>query len=85
VDARLEDIFLTVVVHYLGTDGHHSSDSDSDPLILEITPSNTISVGLANTYLIEITNLLERFPLDVLQTAGQGLPIPTAVQHLRKI
>ena len=85
VDARPEDISLTDIVDYLGTNRHHTSDSDTDVHILEITPPTTISVGLANSYLTEISNLLEHFPVDTLQTTGQPLSISTAVQHLRKI
>ena len=85
MDARPEDISLTDIVDYLGTDRHHLSDSDTDPHILEITPPTTISIRLANTYLTEISNLLERFPVDTLQTTGQPLLISTAVQHLWKI
>ena len=85
VNAQPEDISLTEIVDYVSTDRPHTSDSDTDSHILEITPPTTISVGLANTYLTEISNLLERFPVDTLQTTGQPLPIFTAVQHLWKI
>ena len=69
----------------MSTDRHHLSDSDTDSHLLEITTPITISVRLANTYLTEISKLLERFPVDTLQTTGQPLLISTAVQHLRKI
>jgi len=86
VDASPEDISLTDIVAYFNTAKNHStSDSDSGLNMLEIAVPETISIGLANTYLTEIINLLERFPVDVLQTTGQTLPIPSAVQQLRKI
>jgi len=85
VDTRSEDISLTDIVDYFSIDRHHISYSDTDVDILMITPPTSISGGIANTYLTEIANLLEHFPVDILQTAGQALPIPTAVQHLRKI
>jgi len=85
VDAHREDISLTDIVAYLDTAKKHStSDSNSGLNMLEIAVPETISIGLANTYLTEIINLLERFPVDVLQT-GQTLPIHFAVHQLRKI
>ena len=86
VNACPEDISLTEIVAYLDTlEKDSASDSEPDLNTLEITPPEVISVGLANIYLTDIMNLLERFPVDVLQTTGQILPIPTVVQHLRKI
>ena len=83
-DARPEDISLTDIIDHLDSENHHASDSDPDPDISDITFSETILIVLANTYLTEITNLLERLPVDTLQTTGQALPIPMAVQQLRK-
>jgi len=69
-DARPEDISLTDIVDHLDLENHHVSDSDHDPDISDITSSETISIALENTYLTEITKLLERFLVDTLQTTG---------------
>ncbi|RPA91727.1 hypothetical protein L873DRAFT_1848123 [Choiromyces venosus 120613-1] len=84
-DARPEDISLTEIVDYLNSNGFNASDLNSDSDTLEITPPKVISIALANTYLSEITTLLERFPVDILQTNSHPLLISTAVQHLQKI
>ncbi|KAG0643498.1 hypothetical protein HOY80DRAFT_997652 [Tuber brumale] len=83
--AHLENISLADIVDYLDSEKKSTSDLDSDEDILQVTPYEMISVSLANTYLAQITNLLECLLVDILQIMSQALPIPIAVQHFQKI
>ena len=78
-DARPEDISLADIVDHLDSENRHASDSDPNANIPEIISPEAISVVLVNSYLTQITDLLERLPVDTLQTTGQALPIPIAV------